>query len=461
MKTMIHYAMCLSVLLPPVTGAQQREEKEEPLAFETTVSLNFKGADLIDILRLLSVQHNLNIITGREVTGEVNVSLIDVGLGTALDAILKVNGYDWFIQDRIIVVKPVDQEMTGELLTRVYKLEYVDATGVSSALENVVSPKGKVQIFSPVISRGATGAGAVGGAGGVGGVGGVGVSGGAAGRAGGGQRGISGGAGGVGIPVATHLLVTDIRSNFPAIEKVIRELDKQIAQINIAVKFVETNLKADERLGIDWSLRSRLSGPVDETLVGPDVFSIGKWNTMRIATLSLPLFTSIMEILSSDDDTRLLQEPQVSTKDNTLASLSVGTTIPVPVPQPAGGVFGELPLTFEDVDISITLNVQPRINEERFISMSVIAVVQALTGFTPQGERPIVSQRTAQTEVMVANGQTLLMGGLIFDHHGETTKGVPLLRRIPLLGNFFRHKSTTKEQRELLIFITPNIIEVT
>ncbi|MBC8402121.1 MAG: hypothetical protein ISR95_03360 [Candidatus Marinimicrobia bacterium] len=446
----------LSLILLLVLGISAQEGKLID-KFETTVSLNFKGAKLIDILRLLAVQNNLNILF-EDVKGEVTVSLSDVGLGTALDAILKVNGYDWFIQGNIIVVKPQDEEMTGELTTRVYKLEYADANSVGAALENVLTGKGKVQVFSPVAGGG------VGGAGGArGGAGAAGAAGGALGGALGGgiaSRGaVGGGIGGIGA-FPDHLLVTDVLSNFPFIEKIIKKLDKQVPQINIAVKFIETSLKADERLGINWDLRSTLSGPAEKTAVAATELALGKWNSMRFATLTLPVFSAILEVLSSDNNTRLLQEPQVTTKDNVLATLTEGVTIPILVPQPQGGLAGTQPFTFEDQEISVTLSVQPRINEDKFVSMTVNIMVQSLVGYTPTGERPITSQRSAQTQVMVANGETLLMGGLIYDHLTKTETAVPFLGNLPLIKRFFTHKSTTTEQRELLIFITPNIVRL-
>ena len=436
-------------------------EDEVVSTIEATVSLNFKGAKLIDILRLLAVQNNLNIIAGQDVEGEITVTLTDVNLGTALEAILKVNGHDWFFQDNIIVVKPVEREMMGELLTRIYKLEYVDASVVSNALENVLSPKGKVQVFSPVMKSGMGGIGGAPGRGGTAGPGGAGSM-----TPGTTTRGL-GGMGALGIPSPDHLVVTDVHSNFPAIEEVIYNLDKQIPQINIAIKFIETKLATDERLGINWDLRSTLSGPTveateaDETeTAAPITLGFGRWNSLRIATLSLPVFSALMEILSTDTDTKLLQEPQITTFDNTLATVSVGTTIPILVPQPEGGLIGIQPFTFQDEEIDITLSVQPRINEGRFISMTINSTVEALVGYAgPNADRPIISDRSTQTQVMVTDGETLLIGGLIFDSLIETETKVPILGSIPVIRKFFSHKSTSSEQRELLIFITPNIVK--
>ena len=434
---------------PSVEDVEKRKRARRISMFQTTVSLNFKNAPLIDMLRLLAIQNNINIITGQDIEGKVTVSLNDVNLGTALDAILKVNGFDWFIQDNIVVIKPTGEEMTGELETRVYKLEYVDGYALSIALTDVLTDKGKVQVFSPVQTGGLGG--------GIGGIGGgIGGIGGGIGGIGGG---IGGGVGGGG--AFDHILVTDTHYNFDRIEEVIFKLDKRIPQINIAVKFIETKLGVDERMGIDWNLRAKLSGPTFETAIDSLLgIGLGRWNSLRIATLSLPLFTTIINILSTDTDTRLIQEPQVTTFDNTLATLTVGTTIPVTVPIAEGGLVAQQ-LTYEDQEINVTLSVLPRINEGRFISMTVTAIVQSLVGFTgPQADRPIVSQQFTQTQVMVANGETLLIGGMIFDQNFETISKVPILGSIPLIKKMFTHRTTSLEQRELLIFITPNIVKL-
>ncbi|MFQ6612728.1 MAG: secretin and TonB N-terminal domain-containing protein [Fidelibacterota bacterium] len=482
---------------PKKEDVKRRTKARRISMFETTVSLNFRDADLQEILRLLAVQNNLNVIASDDVKGKVTVTLNDVTLGAALDAILKVNGYDWFLQENIVVVKPSDFEMSGELETRVYKLEYVDASAVSTAIINVLTTKGKLQVFSPVskggfvggggIGGGAGGAGAAGGGatGGLGGLGGLvgGLGGGGIGGAGvggagavggvggaGGVGGVGGAGGGLGITTADHLLVTDVYWNFDRIEEVIYKLDKRIPQINIAVKFVETKLSLDERLGINWNMRSTLSGltPRDASTSGTaqDAMELGGGlkfgnNSLKIATLSLPMFTSLLEILSTDDDTRLIQEPQVTTFDNTLATVSVGTSYPILVPSTEGGLAGTQPPTFQDEEVNIELSVQPRINEDRFISMTINTTVQALVGMAgPDADRPVISERSANTQIMVTNNETLLIGGLIFDQQIESQSKVPVLGNIPLIKGFFRHSTTKTEQRELLIFITPAIVEL-
>jgi type II secretory pathway component GspD/PulD (secretin) len=161
-------------------------------------------------------------------------------------------------------------------------------------------------------------------------------------------------------------------------------------------------------------------------------------------------------MLSSDSETRLIQEPQITTKNNTTATFKVGTTYPVTVTQTTDIA---QTITSEDKEINIILTVQPRINDDQFISMDLTAMVQALVGFAgPNNDQPIISDRTSTTHVRVEDKKTLMIGGLIFDQAIEENKKIPFISSIPLLGKLFTHTIHTTEQRELLIFITPSII---
>ena len=280
---------------------------------------------------------------------------------------------------------------------------------------------------------------------------------------GGTQSGMGGMQGGMGgsqsMMTADYILVTDVYSNFDHIESIISQLDVKVAQINISVKFIETKLNVNERLGIDWTLRSEMIGPVPDpeaTIVDFENFRLFDSNSLSLYAFSLPAFESVLELLASDSETRLIQEPQITTKNNTVATFKVGTTYPVLTTQTT-----EISQTtsFQDKEINIILNVQPRINEERYVSMDISTSVQALVGFSgPNNDQPIVSDRATKNHVRVEDQKTLMIGGLIFDQTIESNKKVPLLSSIPLLGKLFTHTTYTTEQRELLIFITPSII---
>lgn len=161
-------------------------------------------------------------------------------------------------------------------------------------------------------------------------------------------------------------------------------------------------------------------------------------------------------MLASDSETRLIQEPQITTKNNTLATFKVGTTYPVLVTQTTQV---SQTTSYIDKEINIILKVQPRINNDKYISMDISTIVQALVGFSgPNNDQPIISDRSTTTHVRVEDQKTLMIGGLIFDQTIENNKKIPFLSSIPLLGKLFTHTTYTTEQRELLIFITPSII---
>ena len=386
------------------------------------VSLSFQNAKLINVVRMLVSEDNLNLIVGEDLSGRVTVNLDDVSLETALDAILHVNNYEWFVQDNIIIVQPMTTKkvMSGELLTRMFRLNYVGGTIAGEAVREVISDRGRIRALSSTASTNLEP----------------------------GEKDI--------------LLVTDLPNNFLLIEGVIRSLDVKSDQINIAVKFIETALKHDETIGINWDLREQMSLIKSLDTDTLSTFDLGYLTiggqTMNFATLSRPIVSAILSLLANDGSTKLLQEPQVTTTNNSPANIVVGTTIPVLVPQGEGSVFGSNPYTYENQHVNISLDVLPRVNDDKVISMKIDAIVQDIIGYIGDDQRPMISTRSTNTTVRVNNGETLLIGGLIFDTADEMKSKVPVLGDIPLIKNLFNYNNKKKEQRELLIFITPTII---
>lgn len=405
---------------------EKKSSKRPPLSTKrlppSRVSLSFQNAKLINVVRMLVSEDNLNLIMGEDLSGRVTVNLDDVSLETALDAILHVNNYEWFVQDNIIIVQPMTTKkiMSGELLTRMFRLNYVGGTIALEAVKEVISDRGRIRALSSTASTNLEP----------------------------GEKDI--------------LLVTDLPNNFSLIEGVIRSLDVKSDQINIAVKFIETALKHDETIGINWDLREQMSliKSLDtDTLSTFDLgyLAIGG-QTMNFATLSRPIVSAILSLLANDGSTKLLQEPQVTTTNNSPANIVVGTTIPVLVPQGEGSVFGSNPYTYENQHVNISLDVLPRVNEDKVISMKIDAIVQDIIGYIGDDQRPMISTRSTNTTVRVNNGETLLIGGLIFDTADEMKSKVPVLGDIPIIKKLFNYNSKKKEQRELLIFITPTVI---
>ncbi len=441
---------------------------------DNKVSMQFYQAELQNVLRLLAMQNDLNIISGEDVAGLVSITLNNVTVEQMLDAVLKVNGYSWFEDKGIIIVKPRDTDLSGETVTKVYKLNYVDAYMIANAIQNVLTEKGKAVPFSPSVkgfnsgisSGGRTGTGTAGGTaasgamgalgGALSGLGSIGsnTTGTATGMTG--NSGLGGTAGGNSGATYDMLLVTDMSQNFRTIDQVIRTLDIPTPQINISVKFIETKLDLSEKLGINWNLRASVNGGPSQ--IGNNI-TLGKFNQLGLATLTISELSSIIEILNTTTESKLIQEPQTTTLDNNPAVIQVGTTYPLAVTQPATQ-FGPATVTFQEQEVNIILNVTPHINEDKFISMAVNAQVQAVTGFAgPDLDRPIVSTRSINNNVRIPDNNTLLIGGLILEQDIFTEKKVPLLGSIPIVGHLFKHTTTSPQRSELLLFITAHIID--
>ncbi|MFQ6614914.1 MAG: type II secretion system protein GspD, partial [Fidelibacterota bacterium] len=357
----------------------------------------------------------------------------------------------YVIQDNILIVKPVDTEMAGETITRVYQLDYISATDLITPLEDILTPKGTIQIFqrSSELSQNTDQ-----------------------------ETGTR----------ADELVVTDVPSNFESIETLIQQLDVPIPQVMISVKFIETILSDNENMGIDWTAKATLQGgPAQSSPTGLVTagggggtaaggtggttgggggggaaagLGIGKFKQLNLAILTLQEFQVVLDYLRSSGNSKVLSDPRIATLDNHRATFTTETELTVIVPTVSQGATGALATeTAEKYTIKIELVVLPHVHKNGQITMVVEPTVEGITGYSgPKLDQPIISRRNAQTQVRVNNGETIAMGGLIKEDVRELEKKVPFLGDIPLIGKLFTYHSSEKQKSDLLIFITPHLV---
>ena len=380
-----------------------------------------KDSDIKNILMLIGELTGLNIVISPAVQDTITATLENVSVKAALDAILKPNGYNYFVQENIIIVKGIDTEMVGELETVVVKLKYINSDDLSGALGAVMSSRGKLQSFTPLVTSQST-------------------------------KGAS-----------NIIIISDVQENIVHILNMIDQLDVAIPNINIAVRFIETNLDTTRGHGIDWSRASvQLGGTTDTSL------SMLNFNNITIATLNPMQLTSALRIMQARGQSKLLSSPQVTTLDNHEAETETVTTVYIEgnsnssqnQRSQSSNSFGNIAINqVSEKDIGIKLKVTPRINEGRKITLLVDATVEALLSAAEiNTDKPRSTKRTVKTQVTVRDGDTAIIGGLIAENVLENKKFVPIISGIPFFGQIFQSTSIEKEQRELLIFITPNII---
>lgn len=387
------------------------------------LTMNFKDADILNVLRMLSKQNHLNLVASNDVKGKVTVHFNDVSLEDALETILKANGYDYYIEKDIIFVKPIDSDRGTSVETKVYDLKYVDALDMKETLTPFLSKKGKMEALSRT------------------------------------RNGLSE------EKRSNLLVVSDVSFRMAVFDSVISQLDLQLSQLMIEIRMYETTLGDDQKVGVGLPQAITAStvdarnpdDPATLTNYTAIMPLADKLQNVIMGKLTVDKLMVSLNFLKTQTNSKLLSNPKILTMDNQKAEISVGTTIPIQtISRSASGDI----ITFTDKNINVTIRVTPKINPDSMITLLIEPTIEDIIGYTGSGDnrQPIISRRYAKTQVMVKNEESIVLGGLLKETEVETISKVWLLGDIPLLGKLFTNKGKEKKKTDLLIFITPHII---
>ena len=456
----------------------QEPEIKPPNAEETlpseNITLDFKDADIKSVLRIIAYKSGVNIVSTPEVRGTITIRLKDVPWEQALETIVRTYGfaYEW-ISSKVIMVstlarlaeqRKIQEEATSKepLGTETFVLNFTKAEEVKEAVDKLLTDRGK----STLESR------------------------------------------------TNTLIITDTKSNLIRIGRIIDKLDKITPQVTIEAKIVETTLDDDDKLGIDWTTKVTASGakrpttfpfqvwereqdffpvgaytsaydaaegwtitsnfpfwgegfffPKDQRRLGSFPSSVAEYKEgvligdYSFGTLDFSAFQAVLEILKSKTDTKVISTPRITTINNKEAKILVGTIVPIPIYSYSKEQGTRVISGYKDQEIGIKLLVTPNINERDFVTLEVKPSVDEIIDWTgPDDERPIITTRNAETKVMVKDGQTLVIGGLIYKKTIKKRTKFPILGDIPRLSLLFSKKADEVDTTDLLIFITPHIV---
>lgn len=331
-------------------------------------------------------------------------------------------------------------EKPVELYTRVFRLNYIDGNALKDVLQEILSPDGKIQAFvrqkDSIVPAQPENMGLYSDD----------------------RRGKSRDAG---ITVEQKwsdiLIITDTADTIERMDKLISELDAKPLQVMIEARMVEINLTDIANIGINWQAKHSPSGSTLGTDFPADN---NRGLTLQTGTLSTQRFEDILlkiQALETSGRARLISNPSVITLDNELAQMIVADRIPIPTTYETQF---RSTTSYEFINVGIILTVIPHITENGDILMDAMPEVNSIKGWTSgENPQPIISSRTTHTRVLVRDGETFVISGLIKDEEHETESGVPVLRGIPFLGRLFRSKSTDSVKTDLVVFITPRICE--
>jgi len=257
------------------------------------------------------------------------------------------------------------------------------------------------------------------------------------------------------------LLISATPRNYPQISRLVEQLDRPQRQVLIQVLIAEVTLTKDDELGVEWTYQT---GGNPSTKTGTD---FGVANALKTAggfgsAISGDKFNFLFRALQSEDRLHVLSRPQILTADNQQATITVGQEVPLVTSSTFAGLTATPVNQFTYTNVGVNLSVTPNISPDGFVRMVVAPQITELTTATvnisPGINAPIINQRTATTSVSVQSGQSILIGGLISTSDELTSKSVPVLGQIPLLGALFRSNVKTSTRTELLIVLTPEVL---
>jgi type IV pilus assembly protein PilQ len=396
-------------------------EEWEKEVVPVTVNLDFTDVAINQILATLAQTTDLNIIGDAGLSQKISVHLKDIPLDDVFDIILKSTEFTYIIEDKVLRIIRKDEI---PLVTKIFELEFTSAERIKKAVTHLITARGTIMVYSK-FSKGQN---------------------------------------------SNILVVTDTLRALYAVEGVIDRLDRKVEQVMIEAKFCEVTLDKDDELGIDWVVQASLTGAS-----GPTTLPFGErgeglpqqprtidetTGSITVGTISYTNFTATLSALNTKTKVNIIASPRIATRDGEEAEIIIGSRIPIPLYE-RNETTGQIEITgYEDEEVGVLLRVTPFINVDNSVTLQLHPEVSEITGFTgPNNERPIVSTRQMTTVFNVENGKTIVLGGLMKQTLTNTTHQVPLLGNIPLLGNLFKFKDDSEDKTDLLIFMTPYLVD--
>lgn len=261
------------------------------------------------------------------------------------------------------------------------------------------------------------------------------------------------------------VIIQDTPGKVAELFKLMSELDTHTQQVHIKAAIVEVSVSDDHERGVQWFTAQ--DGPNGESSIfGTNFGYLDNIFTEPLTVPNLPEIAAgfglgmiaadidvVLGLLSQSNDLNLLSTPHLMVLDNKQAEIEVGDQIPYP----KLNEFGMVSYEFKNATVKLSLRVH--VNNDSTVTIRLEPQANFQQGLTPDGI-PIISTRRALTEVIVKNSQTVILGGLMQESDVVSEQRVPLLGSIPLIGELFKSTKTAKKKTELLVMLTPYIVDI-
>ncbi len=384
----------------------------------TPISLSFYKADIHDFFRAISEVAKVNFLVHDQVHGTITIDVRNVPWDQLLDTVLQFNKLTSIKKGSIIEIIPRN---LADKTTEVIKVNYGTADEIVKTLKGEAG-LGKSSNDSEIVAD---------------------------------KR-------------SNSIIVTGIPENIKKIKRIVAALDQQPQQVLLESVIAEVTLDDTNQLGLGWTFgqSGRIRGSWGNNSFESSGSSNFPLNNVAEGTgfqYALSVndgeVMAVLNAYAQANKAKVLSHPKLVTYDNREASMKVverrfvQTSINTNTATGIGGIFSN----FEERDYGIVLNVTPHINQEGDILLKIKQDVSDLTGIDSNGN-PISTQRIIDTTLLLKNGQTMVLGGLIQEKRKNDTRGLPWFYKIPILRSLFGTRENQDKRTELLLFITPHLI---
>lgn len=282
---------------------------------------------------------------------------------------------------------------------------------------------------------------------------------------------------------SNSLVITSPRDVFPMIEAVIRELDVVKPQVMVEVLIAEVDYDWSKGIGLDFNFLNEISTNTNRPFAIGNADNLeslftggGLANGLSVGLLhgnnfdltaaaggdagELSKISLLARFFENSAHANILSAPVLMTSDNETAKIQVGERIQLPASFTTAANTGLNSVTsFNTEDIGVILEVTPRITRNDHVILKVDQNISARTGdILGSLQTPVISKRQVTTAINILNKETVVIGGLLSEEENRSSTRIPGLSRIPLLGNLFRNRATSRKKTNLLVFLTPHII---
>jgi len=397
---------------------------------DTLITFNVTDLDLAAALQQIYSITGVNIVLSAGISGKVTMNVTDIPLRQVLDLIVDTNGLKYAEKDNVIrIMTPEEYEKTAAGLAvrnkKVYPIHYAEAIAVAKVIRDAMGMEG------------------------------------------------------VTADVRSNSIVADAGSTQQAedIDKLVKELDIPTSQVLIEAQLLEVTYTNDKALGINFLLQSKMLG--DVRLSGPSFGAIPATLPADAASVYFGLthrdFSAIVNALATEGEVRLIQSPRIMAISGTPAVITTSQIFPYvtttlgPWYTFNGNQYRDTTSTVVEKPVMTTFTVTPLIQGNRTVALNVnltvervseLADVPYIVGGTSITQKyPLIASRSTSQNIVLWDGESLVVGGMMSNDDFKNEIRFPVLGKIPLLGNLFKRSTLTKRKTELILFLTPHIVQ--